>query len=142
MADSSADEILSSDEEFFQKRWFMCTFPAKKPKLVKCNSKTWARFVDFVLQWQHLEGDQAEIAKDFVNKHAAEFNRHGVNIASAMAIPCDAGFHRICYSRFTDKQHILRVTQRMTKSREMVASSSACTGMSNVFFYKHDKYIV
>jgi hypothetical protein len=38
MADSSADEILSSDEEFFQKRWFMCTFPAKKPKLVKCNS--------------------------------------------------------------------------------------------------------
>ncbi|XP_033638784.1 uncharacterized protein LOC117299363 [Asterias rubens] len=46
-----------------------------------------------------------------------------------MAIPCDAGFHRICYSRFTDKQHILRVTQRMTKSREMVASSSACTGI-------------
>ena len=62
MADPSADEVCSSDEEFGQKRCYMCIFPAEKSTVVACKDKTWARFIEFVLQWQHLEGSQAEIA--------------------------------------------------------------------------------
>ena len=32
-----------------------------------------------------------------------------------MPIPVDAGFHQICYDRFTNKQRIERVTNNMKK---------------------------
>jgi hypothetical protein len=77
MADSSTEEMLSSDEEFCQKRCYVCVSPAKKSTVVTCNNKTWARFIEFVLQWQHLEGSQAEIAQSFVQAHAADIERYG-----------------------------------------------------------------
>ena len=55
----------------------MCVSPAKKSTVVTCNNKTWARFIEFVLQWQHLEGSQAEIAQSFVQAHAADIERYG-----------------------------------------------------------------
>ena len=55
----------------------MCVSPAKKSTVVTCNNKTWARFIEFVLQWQHLEGSQTEIAQSFVQAHAADIERYG-----------------------------------------------------------------
>jgi hypothetical protein len=55
----------------------MCVSPAKKSTVVTCNNKTWARFIKFVLQWQHLESSQAEIAQSFVQAHAADIERYG-----------------------------------------------------------------
>ena len=53
------------------------------------------------------------------------FNGTGTALAWWI-IPDDVGFHRVCPSRFTDKQHIFCVQKHMSKSSEAPAPGFAC----------------
>ena len=118
----------------------MCIFPGRKssPSVLPFNDKTWPRFLQYVAKWRDLEGEQADIARDYISKNAvtdstpatgSDSHRHSDTTESLLdcdkPIPICAGFHQTCYSRFTDKQRADRVIARMKKREQFAA---ACCG--------------
>ena len=118
MADEVCERSLFLRQELCQNRCYTCISPAKKSTVVKCNSRTWTRFLEFVLQWQNLEGDQAElaVAQGFATprtyrhtytmslihcwiRTALDCSTRQLGVVDADS-PSDAEFHRICYARW------------------------------------------
>jgi hypothetical protein len=93
--------------------------------VIPFNDKTWPRFLEYVTKWKDLEGDQSEIARNYIADKTAEFGCYDVELTMCeIPIPVCAGFHQICYSRFTDKQRVDRVNISMQKKVQLAASSS------------------
>ena len=132
----AASSISDDHECWSEKRRYMCIYPAKRSSLIPFTDRTWPRYLQFVLSWQNLEGDQAEIARNFVKNHADEFDEFGEHGNStvtilAIAIPQDAAFHQVCYSRFTDKQRVSRVQSSMKKREENAANTGRLNNLNN-----------
>lgn len=109
--DVSSDE---SDDNTQEKVCIMCINPPKSPKIVPFSARTWNTFLKYVPKWKSLDGDQAEIASKFIDKHA-EFNIDNIVDANAIPIPLHGGYHQMCYTRFTDSQRVGRVIKNMQK---------------------------
>ena len=56
----------------------MCIFPGQKssPSVLPFNDKTWPRFLQYVAKWRDLEGEQADIARDYISKIAVTDSRY------------------------------------------------------------------
>lgn len=113
MESSSSDGASSSssslsDDNTQDTTCYMCIKPGKGIT-IPFSEKTWGTFLRFVPKWQSLEGEQAEIAKDFITRVA-----HGTDYATT-TIPPNGGFHRTCYSRFTDSQRLKRAITKTEK---------------------------
>ena len=103
----------------------MCIFPVKKSPVIPFNDKTWPRFLEYVNKWKDLEGDQSEIARNYIADNTAEFGCYHVDLTvCGIPIPVCAGFHQICYSRFTDKQRVERVNNSMQKKVQLAVAAS------------------
>ena len=125
MAASSGKDGCVADREKTPLTCYMCIFPGRtsSPSVLPFNDKTWPRFLEYVVKWRNLEGEQAEIARDDISKNAvsvtdtdshtdSDCHSHSDTAESDIVslldgdipIPVCAGFHQTCYSRFTDKQ--------------------------------------
>ena len=116
MAASGEENVSSeeSDDNIQEKVCMMCVNPPANPKIVPFSARTWNTFLKYVPKWKSLDGDQAEVANKFIDKHA-EFNIDNVVDANAIPIPLHGGYHQMCYTRFTDSQRVGRVIKSMQK---------------------------
>lgn len=117
MAASDDEEDAStadSDDNTDQNACIMCIDPPKWPKIVPFSARTWNTFIKYVQKWKSLEGDQGQIAGQFIAEHQ-QFNFDNVVDGNAIPLPRHAGYHQVCYTRFTDSQHVQRVTKSMQK---------------------------
>lgn len=85
----------------------MCIGPPRNPQIVPFSKTTWDTFKKYVSLWESLEGEQAEIANQFVREHTDY---------AKVRMPTNGGYHRACYNRFTDSQRVRRVLERMKKT--------------------------
>ena len=120
MAASGEENVSSeeSDDNIQEKACMMCVNPPGNPKIVPFSARTWNTFLKYVPKWKSLDGDQAEVANKFIDKHA-EFNIDNVVDANAIIpIPLHGGYHQMCYTRFTDSQRVIKSMQKLaTKGR-------------------------
>ncbi|CAB4008053.1 Hypothetical predicted protein [Paramuricea clavata] len=91
---ASGEENVSSeesDDNIQEKVCMMCVNPPANPKIVPFSARTWNTFLKYVPKWKSLDGDQAEVANKFIDKHA-EFNIDNVVDANAIPIPLHASY--------------------------------------------------
>ena len=88
------------------------------------SEHSWARFLEYVDKWKVLRGTQAEIAREFVSKNDDE--GQSMPRIGPPNMPNNAGYHRSCYARFTDKYKLERAKAAEERRRPKFPE----TGMS------------
>ena len=74
------------------------------------------QFFEYVDKWKKLEGSQILIARNYLET------------SSDPIIPSDGEYHKICYTRFTDSQKIVRVLNSMKKKGKFKSLVAICNG--------------
>ncbi|PIK38209.1 hypothetical protein BSL78_24948 [Apostichopus japonicus] len=106
---TTSKSVPTGDESAL--KCYMCISSQTNEQVRKFNISTWSRFLDFVLKWQSLSGEQHQIATNFVTKSCDDIPLPN------LPLPHDGGYHNVCYSRFTDKQRVERCINRLKRNR-------------------------
>lgn len=75
---------------------------------------TWLKYLYSVHTWRDLDGNQAEIARNFVKEFGEIYDTSTNCVKDTLTIPQDGGYHKRCYQYFTD----------ISKQRRALASKS------------------
>ena len=122
MATSDDEEDASTadtDDDTGQNSCIMCINP---PKIVPFSAKTWNTFIKYVQKWKSLEGDQGEIAGQFIAEHQ-QFHFGNVVEGNAIPRPQHAGYHQVCYTRFTEGSRFIQKWKSKDALDEEISSA-------------------
>uniref|UniRef100_UPI00358FD2C1 uncharacterized protein n=1 Tax=Myxine glutinosa TaxID=7769 RepID=UPI00358FD2C1 len=95
----------------------MCIITGARVKITLFSEVSWQKFITSVHQWKSTDTREAEIAQNAINTFGLELVRAPEILD---AVPCQAGYHRKCYMRYTDKCKI----ERARKKPALVLQSS------------------
>ena len=104
--------------------------PGAKGNITTFSEQSWSRFLEFVNKWRTLDGRQSDIARDFLVKHSdSDQWQRAAGLASVGGPPQHTGYHRSCYSRFTDRNKFEKVKAVQEKRQQ----KSSETGTVHIF---------
>ena len=104
--------IRPSDPNLVHGKMKCCMHMVKDAKstITQCSLISWEKFKVCAKQWHNLNTAESALAE----KAISTFNINNKDVP----VPTNVGYHRECYMRFTNKDHIERAQKRKEKANE------------------------